>query len=106
LLKRTKRRYLAVEIESETRFSSLEFMDALWGAVVKLYGEYGASRTGLVLINFNDEEHLAVIRSTLVALDTVRVALTSIIAIARKPAAVQVVSISGTLKALRGRIRH
>ncbi len=106
MLRRTKRRYLALEIESDAHFISQEFMNAVWGAVVKLYGEYGASRTGLVLIDFNETKHLAVIRSTLVALDDVRVALVSIISIANKPAAIHIVSISGTLKALRRKMRN
>ncbi|PIX31515.1 ribonuclease P, partial [Candidatus Bathyarchaeota archaeon CG_4_8_14_3_um_filter_42_8] len=50
MLKRIRRRYLALEIDSGELFDSREFMDAVWSAVLKLYGEYGASRVGLALI--------------------------------------------------------
>jgi len=58
LLKRVRRRYLALEIDVGEMVSSKEFMDAVWNAVLKLYGEYGASRTGLTLINYNNKGSL------------------------------------------------
>lgn len=98
MLKRVKRRYLAVELESEGFLNSQEFMDAVWAAVVKLYGEHGTSRTGLTLIDYDAERRFAVIRTMLVTVDMVRAALASMTKIGGKPLAVHVLTVSGTIK--------
>jgi len=96
---------LALEIDSDGTFSSNEFMDAVWSAVLRLYGEYGASRTGLTLIDFNMEKRFAVIRVMHTAVEMVRTALASITKIGNKPVAVHVLMVSGTIKALYMKIR-
>ena len=77
-----------------------EFIDAVWAAVTKLYGEVGASLTGLALIDFNEERKVAVLRVSLATLSLVRASLATITGIAEKEAAVHVLGVSGTLKAL------
>jgi RNase P/RNase MRP subunit POP5 len=80
-------------------------MDAVWGAVLKLYGEYGASRTGLTLIDYNLEKRFAVVRVAHTAVDIVRTALASITKIGNKPAAIHILTVSGTIKALYKKIK-
>jgi RNase P/RNase MRP subunit POP5 len=81
-------------------------MDAVWSAVTKLYGEYGASLTSLALIDYNAEKKMAVIRTALATADIVRTALASITFLAGKEATVHVVAVSGTVKSLHGKIRQ
>jgi RNase P/RNase MRP subunit POP5 len=100
LLKRVRRRYLALEIDSSEVFSSKELMDAIWSAVSKLFGEYGASQAGLVLIDYDTKRRLVVIRTAHAALDMVRAALASIIRIQDKPVAIHVLRVSGTIRTL------
>ncbi|MDH7564046.1 MAG: Rpp14/Pop5 family protein [Candidatus Bathyarchaeota archaeon] len=104
MLKKVKRRYLALSIDSQESFSSEEFINAVWLAVQKLFGECGASQTGLRLIDYDAGSKLAVIRVFHVAVEQVRAALAAITEIGRKPAAVHVITVSGTLKALYSRI--
>jgi RNase P/RNase MRP subunit POP5 len=99
-LKRVKRRYLALQLECEGMPAEREFIDAVWAAVTKLYGEVGASLTGLALINFDVERKVAVLRVSLATLSMVRASLAAITSIAGKEAAVHVLAVSGTLKAL------
>jgi len=99
-LKRIKRRYLALEVECETFPTDREFIDAVWASVTNLYGEVGASLTGLTLIDFDIERKLAVVRASLVTLNTLKASIATINSIAGKDAAVHVLAISGTLKAL------
>jgi RNase P/RNase MRP subunit POP5 len=106
LLKRTRRRYLALKIDSDETFSSREFMDAVWNAVLKLYGEYGASRSGLTLIDYNDEKGLATIRALHTTVEMVRAALASITKIQDKPAAIHILTISGTIRTLHKKIKQ
>ena len=99
-MKRVKRRYLALQLECEGMPTEREFIDAVWAAVTKLYGEVGASLTGLALIDFDVERNVAVLRVSLAALNILRASLATITSVGGKEAAVQVLGISGTLRAL------
>ena len=104
-MKRVKRRYLALQVESEAPPTEREFVDALWAAVTRLYGEVGASQTSLSLIDMDVESKVAVIRVSLAALNMIRASLATITSIAGKDASVRVLSVSGTLKALYSAVR-
>jgi len=99
-LKRVKRRYLALQLECDGVPAEREFIDAVWAAITKLYGEVGASLTGLALINFDVERKVAVLRVSLASLGMVRASLASITCVAGREASVYVLGVSGTLKAL------
>lgn len=99
-------RYLALRVDAEDAFTSKELMDTIWNSVSKLYGEYGASRTGLALIDYDAEEKFAVIRATHVSLENVRTAITTITKIENKPVAIHVLAVSGTIKALLKKTKH
>ena len=103
-MKRTKRRYLALQVDSDGAPTPKEFIDAVWSAVTKLFGEYGASQTGLALIDYNEGEKKAVIRTALATVNIVRTALASITCVAGKDAAIHVMAVSGTIKALYEKI--
>jgi ribonuclease P/MRP protein subunit POP5 len=102
-LKRIKRRYLALQIDIDVAPSWKEFTDALWSAIVKLYGEYGASLTSLTLIDYDSEKKMAVIRTSLATVNLVRASLASITCLAGRNATVHVLAASGTIKALARR---
>jgi RNase P/RNase MRP subunit POP5 len=99
-----KRRYLAVSIDSYETFNSQELMNALWGAVSKLFGEYGASQAGLSLIDYDETNKLVVIRTWHKTLEVVRAALASITQILNRPVALHVLAVSGTIKALHRKL--
>ena len=103
-MKRVKRRYLAVQLESEGLPTEREFMDAVWASVTKLYGEVGASLTGLALINFDGERKIFVVRTSLASLPMVRASLVAVKCVAGKGASMHVLAVSGTLKALYANI--
>jgi RNase P/RNase MRP subunit POP5 len=96
---------LALQIDSEGAISRKEFMYALWDAVVKLYGEYGASLTNMTLIDFDLERKSVVIRTSLFTVSMVRASLASITSLAGVEAAVHVLAVSGTTKALRKKLK-
>ncbi len=100
-MKRIKRRYLNLKIDTDAAIEEREFMDAVWAALYKLYGEFGASQASLALISFDSAEKHAVLRANLNVVDNVRAALASIIAVSGKAAAVHVLAVSGTIKSLR-----
>jgi RNase P/RNase MRP subunit POP5 len=99
-LKRIKRRYLTLQIEIEQMPMEREFVDTVWSSITKLYGEFGASQTGLVLIAYDVEGKTAVIRTSLSTLSMVRASLASITILAGAKASVHVAAVSGTIKSL------
>ena len=104
-MKRIKRRYLALQLDSDGLPSRKQFMEAVWGAVTKLYGEHGASLTSLALIDYDLERKIAVLRTSLATLDLVRASLALINSVADSEAVVHVMAISGTMKALHKKTR-
>jgi RNase P/RNase MRP subunit POP5 len=100
-LKRIKRRYLKLQLDTNVAVSERQLMEGIWGALSKLYGEFGASLASLALISFDEANKKAILRTNLVAVDNVRVAIASITSISGNDAAVHVSAISGTIKALR-----
>lgn len=99
-MKRIKRRYLALRLECEGVPSEREVMDGIWASVTKLYGEVGASITGLALISYDLENKRVVLRCSLVSLPSVRASLAALTRLAGKEASIHVLAVSGTLKAL------
>ena len=104
-MKRIKHRYLAVEVDFEGMLTQRDFLDAVWASVTRLFGEFGASQTGLAMVHFDEEKRMAIIRVSLAMLQQVRAAAASITRIAGREAAVHVTVISGTLKSLRDKAR-
>ena len=99
-MKRIKHRYLALQLDSAVSPAPSELLGAIWGALTKLYGEYGASHTNLALIDYNMEEKTATVRTALSTLDMVRTSLAMITSIANRETAIHVMVVSGTKKAL------
>ena len=98
-----RRRYLALKVDSEEVTDSRAVSDAVWAAVLKLFGEIGADQAGLYMIGSDKEKSYMVLRCSHKALPMVRAAVASITKVGGKPAAVHVLRVSGTLKALRAK---
>jgi len=96
-----RRRYLALKVEALQESDEQELKNTVWNAVLRLFGEYGASKTGLFFVSYDATKSYAVLRCTNAALDMVRASLASITEISLKPAAIHLLGISGTLKSLR-----
>jgi len=101
LLKRTKRRYLALRIDSTETIDQKELMNAIWNSITKLYGEHGASQTALTLIDYSMDKKQATIRVANAAVDTTRAALAAVTKTENKTLAIHVLKTSGTIKALK-----
>jgi len=100
LTRLVRRRYLALKIDSEESLEHKAVSDAIWSAVLRLFGEVGASQAGLFMVRSDTQKGHIVLRCWHKALPMVRAAIASITIIGGKPAAVHVLRVSGTLKAL------
>lgn len=92
-------------MDCETLPTDREFIDAVWASVTRLYGEVGASQTGLSLIDFDTDHKRAVIRVSLFSFNMVRASLATITALVGKQALVEVLSVSGTLRSLYSAVK-
>jgi len=99
--KRMRRRYLALKVVSEHSVNEGDVMDAVWSAVLKLFGEYGASKANLSLMEYDPQRNCVVVRCSHTALERVRASIASITEINGKPAVIHVIGVSGTLRTLR-----
>jgi ribonuclease P/MRP protein subunit POP5 len=91
---------LALKVQCEELFSGRTIKDAIEASVRRLFGEYGASQANLRLIEYFPQNNQLMIRCNHKALEKVRAAITSTIKINEKTAAIHVVGVSGTIKAL------
>lgn len=103
MIKREKRRYLALEVAGDKPVDERAVLDAVQASVSRLFGEYGASKTNLKLMKYIPEKRQVVIRCSHIMLEQVRAAIASIMELNGETVAVHVVGVSGTLKALSKR---
>jgi len=99
--RRVRRRYLALKILSEQPVNGRDVMDAVWKAVVQLFGEYGASQVGLSLVECNLQKNYVIVCCSHTAVEVVRASVASITEMNEKTVAIHVLGVSGTLKVLR-----
>ena len=102
--RRMRKRYLAFKVVSEQPVSKGNVADAVWNAVLQLFGEYGASQANLALIEYDQEKSWGIIRCSHRAVEMVRASIASVTEINEKPVAIHVLRVSGTLKALRQKV--
>lgn len=96
-----RRRYLALKALSEESPNEEDVRNAIWNAVLQLFGEYGASQANLGLIEYDSQKNQAILRCSHRALEMVRTSIASITEINEKNTVMHVLGVSGTLKALR-----
>ena len=99
-----RKRYLAFKIKSEQSVNKRDVTDAVWNAVLKLFGEYGASQINLALIEYDQEKNWGIMRCSHRTVEMVRASIASVTEINENPVAIHVLRVSGTLKALRQKV--
>jgi len=87
-------------VECEEPFGEEDVRDAVWKAVLQLFGEYGAGQAGLYLVEYDKQKKQAVLRCAHKALSIVHASVAFVTKIKDKPAALHVLRVSGTLRAL------
>ena len=95
---------MLLRVESEASPAGKDLSEAVWTAVTKLYGEVGASQAGLSLVDYDEERKTGVLRVSLGSLQQVRASIATITFLSGKDAAVNVSTMSGTLRTIRKKI--
>jgi ribonuclease P/MRP protein subunit POP5 len=100
VIKREKRRYLALQVETIQPFHERAVLNAVNEAILRLFGETGASKTNLRMIKSVPEQNQLIIRCSHLMLEQTKAAITSITKINQTETAIHILAVSGTIKAL------
>lgn len=101
MLEKARRRYILAKIDCYKPPHEKDFQNALFSSIIRLFGEYGASQTDVSLIEYDYKRGYAIVRCSHKALPMVRAAMAAVNKIGSYEAAIHVLLVSGTLKALR-----
>lgn len=100
-MRRVRRRYLALKANSDQPVNKEDIVKAIWNMIYQLFGEFGACQAALSFISFDQEKQIIILRCSHKMLDMVKATAAAVTKIGAKPAFLQVITVSGTLKALR-----
>jgi len=104
LSERMRKRYLAFKIKSEQSVNKRDITDAVWNAVLKLFGEYGAGQINLALIEYDQEKSWGIMCCSRRTVEMVRASIAYVTEINEKSFAIHVLGVSGTLESLRRKV--
>ncbi|MFX1511271.1 MAG: Rpp14/Pop5 family protein [Promethearchaeota archaeon] len=102
LLDRT--RYLVIAYLGPNVLTDQQLWTSISRSLLRLYGEQGAARTGLYLIEHDSEKQQAILRATNKSINMVRATLCSIIEINGETILLFVTNVSGTIKGAKKKI--
>ncbi len=105
---RDKRRYVYFKIYCEERIGIGELSDAFWKTGIEMFGEVGFSKGTFWIIGkeYNEEKGTGIIRCTSKTLHMLRTVLMFITEINGKKVIIHPCLVSGTLKALKRKIKE
>ena len=104
MIKREKRRYLALQVITDFPINERIILEAIQTSISNLFGQYGNSKANIKLIKYFPEKKQIIIRCSHFMLIKVRAAIALILLLNNKPAVIHVINVSGTLKALTKKI--
>jgi ribonuclease P/MRP protein subunit POP5 len=100
MIKREKRRYLALQVETSQPFDERSVLNGVNEVILRLFGETGASKTNIRMIKSFPEQNQLIIRCSHLMLEQTKAAITSITKINQTETAIHILAVSGTIKAL------
>ena len=91
-------RYIVFELLSKTAIKEQDVVRAITGSILKMFGEFGASKTNVWLIEYDSKTKKGIVRCSHKAVETVVASVTLITKIVESEAAFVVKGVSGTIK--------
>ncbi|MHA1267368.1 MAG: Rpp14/Pop5 family protein [Candidatus Helarchaeota archaeon] len=95
-----KQRYILFKLITEGKIEEKSLIRALWKTLFHLFGDYGASRTGLWLIEYELNKY-GIIRTNIPSVPLIKKALAMIRKINGQDCILMVLGVSGTIKSLK-----
>jgi len=100
---REKRRYIAFKIHCAKTLQELEVNGAIYQSVLNLLGELGMAESSVFILRgiYTPDKKIGLIRCSHTAVEHVRAALALASRVGEEPIMIEVLGISGTIKAAR-----
>ena len=95
-----RQRYILFEVLAEGEVGEKSLIRAVWRTLTHLYGDVGASKTGLWLVEYEKSQY-GIIRTNIQSLPMIRATLAVIRTIEGKDCILAIQGVSGTIKALK-----
>lgn len=100
-VKLIRKRYLAIKVFGEGDFSRRSLDIAVWKHMLRLYGKSEAVKSGFRIISYDQTKGMIIVKCSHRAVDMIKLSLASLVEIEGKPINLQVIGVSGTIRALR-----
>lgn len=91
-------RYIVFEIISKTSVKEQDVVRAIISSILRLFGELGASKTNVWLIEYDSKTKRGIVRCSHKAVQTVVASMTIVTKIGEQEAVFVVKGVSGTIK--------
>jgi len=98
---RRRRRYLWIAVRGDTSFAYNDVAEAIQRSLLNLFGVEGLSLAEPKLIDFDEGVQSGILRCNHLRLENVRASLAHVTSIEGSTAAIHVINVSGTIKALK-----
>jgi len=100
---REKRRYVAFKVHCAKPLQELEINTVIWQSILNFLGELGAAEAGIYVLKglYTPEKKIGLIRCSHTAVEHLRAALAMVSRMGNEPVMIEVLGISGTIKAAR-----
>ena len=96
-------RYIVFNLLSKNSIKEQEVVRAITGSILKMFGDVGASKTNVWLIEYDSKTKNGIVRCSHKAVETVVASITTITKIGEQNAAFIVKGVSGTIKKAKGK---
>lgn len=98
---RQRNRYLNFRIVSDIPISRKDAVDAIWSSFVSMWGQVGASKTGMWVMDYIPQTKNGIVKVNHNSVKQLRSAISSVTAISGARARIDVKRSSGTLRKAR-----
>ena len=100
---REKKRYVYFKLSSKGKLQQKDVFRALWDSMLALFGALGCSHLGFQLIEFDSFSGKGIVRCVRGKEEEVKAGIILVERVGKEKVLPEILRVSGTLKALRGR---
>jgi len=98
---RERNRYLVFEMVTDANVNRKQAVDAIWGSLLRMYGEAGAAKTSMWVMDYEPAKKKGILKVNHMSANMLRACITVVTNISGRKARIDVLKTSGTLRKAR-----